>query len=313
MIWITAAVASLFAARVYGAPGSIVEDLLGAGRPTLESRMENMAYGALQRRQNTNTPLNMTQWNADTMAACMATLSTLPTASNPSGMAVCYNLPQLDTNTGSFMADLRLFQVSTPSGAFAGIPPQQIQGGVVFNGATASEVNGQPVAPRDMKNSFLVKRQASAPTLLRTYMIVGKINSDQMVPPMTMEKIEPLVMPIFTLSAKNAAGDIVTTNVSSNEATFVNGIFSREVVLSTFSMASLSVQNATAELKAGKVAFVLPGVNILIFPVGLVFTGVWTLAGVGAYAFGTYERYNYRESYRRRKALSGSKSYATRI
>jgi hypothetical protein len=120
-------------------------------------------------------------------------------------------------------------------------------------------------------------------------------------------------MPIFTLTATNAAGKTVSTNVSSNEAAFVNGIFSQEVVLSPFSLASLAVQNSTAELRAGSIAFVLPGVNILIFPIGLVITGFWTVAGVGAYAFGTYERYNYRESYRRRKAMAGSKSYAMRI
>jgi hypothetical protein len=120
-------------------------------------------------------------------------------------------------------------------------------------------------------------------------------------------------MPIFTLTAKNAAGQTVSTNVSSNEAVFVHGIFSNEVVLSSFGMAALAEQNATAAVRAGRTAFVLPGVNILIFPTGLVITSIWMVAGVAAYGYGTYERYNYRESYRRRKAMAGSKSYATRI
>jgi hypothetical protein len=186
MIWITAAVASLLATQVYGAPGSVMGDILRPGRPSLERRMEEMAYGTLERRQTPSAPLNMSQWDTDTLNACMAALSTLPAASNPSGMAVCYNLVQLDTNLGTFMADLRLFEVSTPSGAFAGIPPQQMQGGVAFHGATASEVNGNPVKARGMKADNISKRQASAPTLLRTYMIVGRINQDQMNPPMTM-------------------------------------------------------------------------------------------------------------------------------
>ncbi|KAI0467721.1 hypothetical protein F4859DRAFT_231656 [Xylaria cf. heliscus] len=314
MFLITAAVASLLATQVYGAPGGIMGDLLGSRRPSLEVRVKEAAYDILERRQtSSDSSLNMTQWDAETLAACTTTLSNLASASNPSGMAVCYNLAQLDTNKGEFMADLRLFAVSAPTGAWAGIPLQQMQGGVRFTGATASEINGQQVASRGLRNPYLSKRQSEGPTLHRTYMIVGRINQDQMVPPMTIEKIEPLIMPIFTLSATDATGQTVTTNVSSNEAAFVNGIFSKEVVSSPFNTASLAVQNITAELKAGNVAFVLPGVNLLIFPVGLVVTSFWMAVGFGIYAFGTYERYNYRESYRRRKAMAGSKSYATRI
>lgn len=126
-------------------------------------------------------------------------------------------------------------------------------------------------------------------------------------------KIEPLIMPIFTLTAKDATGKIVSTNVSSNEAAFVNGIFSKEVVSSSFNQATLAQAKIVAELEAGSVPFVLPGVNILIFPIGLVVSGFWLLVGVSAYGFGTYERYNYRESYRRRKAMAGGKAYTTRI
>ncbi|KAI1192697.1 hypothetical protein F5X97DRAFT_69051 [Nemania serpens] len=313
MVWITAAIASLLLVQVYAAPGSIARGVLRPHRPSLERRMEKAAYNLLEERQTTSTTINMTQWDMDSVAACTATLSTLSTASNPSGMAVCYNLVQLDTNEGAFLADLRLFEVSPPSGAWSGIPLQQMQGGVQFNGATASQINGQKVVSRDTKRQNLSKRQTDGPVLHQTYMIVGRINADQWIPPMTIQKIEPLIMPIFTLAAKDSTGKTISTNVSSNEAAFVHGIFSKEVVLSPFNMASLAVQNITEELKAGKVAFILPGVNLLIFPIGLVITTFWTVIGVSAYAYGTYERYNYRESYRRRKAMSGSKSFATRI
>ncbi|KAJ2977316.1 hypothetical protein NUW58_g7849 [Xylaria curta] len=307
MILITAAVASLLATQVCGAPSSIVGGLLGSSRPSLERRVEERAYELLERRQTpTATPSNMTQWDTDTLSACMTTLSTLSAASNPSGMAVCYNVVQLDTNRGEFMADLRLFAVSPPAGSWAGIPLQQMEGGLRFTGATASEINGQQLSGRDVSSHYRAKRQSEGPTLQRTYMIVGRINEDQMVPPMTIQKIEPLIMPIFTLTAKDATGKTVSTNVSSNEAAFVHGIFSKEVVLSPFNLASIAVQDITEELKAGRVAFVLPGMNLLIFPVGLVITSIWMALGVGAYAFGTYERYNYRESYRRRKAMAGS-------
>ncbi|KAI0967216.1 hypothetical protein F4678DRAFT_475426 [Xylaria arbuscula] len=314
MMWVTAAVATLLATQVYGAPRTVVREVLGPSRSTLERRMEETAYEMLDRRQNTSTTsVNMTQWDTDTVAACTKTLSTLSTASNPSGMAICYNMVQLNTDVGEFMADMRLFEVSAPTGAWEGVPLQQMQGGVAFNGATASEINGQRVTARAMGDKPLSRRQSTGPVLHRTYMIVGRINADQMVPPMTLQKIEPLVMPIFTLKALDATGRTLSTNVSSNEAAFVNGIFANEVVLSQFNQATLAVNNITAALEAGSVPFVLPGVNLLIFPIGLVVTSVWTLVGIGAYAFGTYERYNYRESHRRRKAMNEGKAYATRI
>ncbi|KAI0508857.1 hypothetical protein F5B22DRAFT_649557 [Xylaria bambusicola] len=336
MMWTTAAVMSLLAGYVYGAPSTIVvREVVGSSRVSLESRMEDAAYGMLERRQSNMTTgsVNMTQWDAETVAACTDTLSTLSAASNPSGMAVCYNLVQLDTNLGEFMADLRLFEVSAPTGNWEGIPLQQMSGGIRFSGATASEINGQKVSGRSMGNDDLPKRQNASPTLQRTYMIVGKINQDQMIPPMTMygcpislplasfvltnvairQKIEPLIMPIFTLTATDATGRTISANVSSNEAAFVNGIFSKEVVQSRFGQASLAQQKITQEMEAGSVPFVLPGVNILIFPIGLVVSGVWLLLGIGAYGYGTYERYNYRETYRRRKAMSGGKAYASRI
>ncbi|KAI5919181.1 hypothetical protein F4810DRAFT_518844 [Camillea tinctor] len=298
MVWITAAVATLLATRAHASPDGVMEGMLGSA-------------GMLEARQSPDSGLNMTAWNIDTMAACTSALSQLTTASNPSGMAICYNIPSLDTNAGTFMADLRMFQVSTPSGDFQGIAPQDISGGVQYNGATASQVS-QTVNTRDT-NDGLTKRQSVSPTLLNTYMIVGQINPDKMVQPMTLGVIEPLIMPIVTLSAKNAAGQTISTNVSSNEAAFVNGVFSNEVVMSDFALASLAVAEATQEMRNGTIAFIVPGVNILIFPVGLVVTCVWTLLGFAAYGFGTYERYGHRESYRRRTARLTAKPYSARI
>ncbi|KAI1340228.1 hypothetical protein F5Y15DRAFT_51986 [Xylariaceae sp. FL0016] len=312
MIWITAAVASLLATTAYAAPGGLSGHgvVLTSERSDLQvlrlSDAEDVA--ALAKRQSTNSTFDLAAWNTDTMAACMSALSVLSAATNPTGTAVCYNLPQLDTVAGTFMADMRLFQVSTPSGDFANIAPQDISGSVQYSGATASLIS-QTINRRDIQ-AGVISRQTTSPTLLQTYMFKGQINQDQMNQPMTLGVLEPLVMPAVTLSAKTAAGQTISTNVSSNEAAFVNGIFSNEVIMSDFSLATLAVQNVTNQLAAGNIAFVVPGVNILIFPVGLVVTSVWTVLGVSAYGFGTYQRYGYRDSYRRRKAVSTKGAYA---
>jgi hypothetical protein len=119
-------------------------------------------------------------------------------------------------------------------------------------------------------------------------------------------QLEALVMPVLTLTGVNATGQTVSTNVSSNEAAFVTGVFSKEIIMSEFALASAAVQNVTAELANGTVAFVLPGVQIMIFPVGLVVTSVWLVIGLIAYAWGTYERFSYAESFRRRSAIAGN-------
>jgi hypothetical protein len=107
-------------------------------------------------------------------------------------------------------------------------------------------------------------------------------------------------MPVLTLSATNGQGRQVSTNVSSNEAAFVTGVFSQEIVMSAFRLAELAVEDEIARMRNGTTAFVLPGVQIMIFPIGLIITSLWMVIGIGAYAMGTYNRYNFRENYKRR-------------
>ena len=109
-------------------------------------------------------------------------------------------------------------------------------------------------------------------------------------------------MPVLTLTAKTQSGQTVATNVSSNEAVFVTGVFSKEVVMSDFARASAAVDDVVAQMKNGTVAFVLPGVQLMIYPIGLIITGSWLGLGLLAYGIGTYDRIRFAESYRRRSA-----------
>lgn len=124
-------------------------------------------------------------------------------------------------------------------------------------------------------------------------------------------ELQAFVMPIVTLSGTNAQGQRVSTNVSSNEAAFVNGVFSQEIVMSPFRLAELAVEEEVARLKNGTTAFVLPGVQIMIFPIGLVITGLWTVIFCVAYGMGTYDRYHFREAYKARIARAEKAGVAT--
>lgn len=120
-------------------------------------------------------------------------------------------------------------------------------------------------------------------------------------------------MPTVTLSAVNAAGQTVNTTVSSNEAAFVTGVFSDTTVLSDSAKAQVAVDEVTRGLTNGTIAFVLPGVNLLIFPIGLIICGSWTVIGAVVIGFGFFERVQYRESYRRRSAIATKGSATRRI
>ncbi|ROT41978.1 hypothetical protein SODALDRAFT_318758 [Sodiomyces alkalinus F11] len=255
-------------------------------------------------------------WDSRTVAACMQALGRLDTASNPSGTSICYNLPMLNRTSGIFGADLRLFKVSEPSGSWVNIPPENIEVTVGFRGAAVSAVDPNrgeaQQQQQQQQQQNRVKRQDNAgqrnrtTELLQTYFFIGQIGREHMEANMTSAEIEALVMPILTLSATNPDGVTLTTNVSSNEAAFLTGVFSDEENLSDFTRADRAVANITRALENAEVAFVLPGVQILIFPIGLVIIAVWTLIGVAAYGFGTYERVQYAESFKRRQALAGN-------
>ncbi|KAK3338848.1 hypothetical protein B0H65DRAFT_432256 [Neurospora tetraspora] len=141
------------------------------------------------------------------------------------------------------------------------------------------------------------------PTLLQQYLFLGQIDKGKMTGDMTMAQLQHLLLPIVTLSATTPSGASVSTNISSNEAAFVAGVFSKEVVLSDFNRAQLAVEDEIARLKNGTTAFVLPGVQIMIFPVGLVITSVWLAVAIAAYGYGTFCRYNFAVQYQQRRAV----------
>lgn len=252
---------------------------------------------------NKDGSLNITAWNEATNTACQGALSTLIQSTNPSGACVCYNLPSLDTQTGVFEADLRLFKVSDSRGDFAGISPEEVSVGLSYVGASVMSVNESEVSSAGMVGTVASIAKRAVPQLLQTYMFVGQIDQDRMVDNMTMAAFEALVLPTLTLTGTNSSGSTVQTNVSINEASFLTGVFSGEVIQSDFGAAQSAVDEQLAGLKNGTVAFVLPGVQLMIYPVGLIITGTWLLIGSAVVGFGTYERWKYAEMYRRRQAV----------
>lgn len=145
-----------------------------------DSPLSNTTNNAITT-NNTNTAQNLAQWDTTTNTACLSALTSLRQSSNPSGTCICYNLPALDSTTGMFEADLRLFKVSASRGAWAGIAPGDIMVGLRYNGATVSEVK-----PGDMGRNASEGVGEDGVQLLQTYMFVGQIDDAKMGEDMTM-------------------------------------------------------------------------------------------------------------------------------
>ncbi|KAH7324930.1 hypothetical protein B0I35DRAFT_172329 [Stachybotrys elegans] len=254
---------------------------------------------------NPDSTFSVEEWNEITDEACIKALGRLVQSTNPSGLCICYNLPSLNANTGEFSADLRMYRVSEPRAGFAGVAPENVQVDVFYTGAAVKQSEQIDITGivGDMPN--LTKRQEmnSSPVPVRVFLLSGQVNPDKWSPELSMAETEALLLPVFTLTGTTPAGTQVQTNVSINEASFLTGVFADEVVMSDFASAEASIVQQREQLRNGEIAFVLPGVQILIFPVGLIITSIWLVLGLIAYGIGTFERINYAHMYKQRKSL----------
>lgn len=132
--------------------------------------------------------INLKQWEADTKQACMDSLSNLNgQASNPSGIAVCYNLPFLDNTTGVFQAELRMYNVSAPIDPWVGVTAADVSMTLSYLGATVQNMPGNftkrdltwPPVRREISDGLLIERQnVNTMTEMKVLMYVGRINSN---------------------------------------------------------------------------------------------------------------------------------------
>jgi hypothetical protein len=198
MLWQRTLVASFLAIGAQAGIGDLImEGLTRRNSPGVERRLEEMAKanvrarGYLEARQSQglggDTPLNadgsldMAAWNDAANTACRDALRGLQLASNPSGACVCYNLPLLNNSTGTFEADLRLYQLSQPTGAFEGIPQDRIEVELSYNGASVSEVTQQAATRVKVRQD-----NGGDLPLLQSYLFIGQIDNDRMSDGVTM-------------------------------------------------------------------------------------------------------------------------------
>lgn len=259
---------------------------------------------------------DLNAWETQTQQACDNALTALNgPASNPSGMAVCYNLPFLDNTTGVFEAELRMYNLSAPIDPWVGITSADVSLTLSYLGATVQAMNTTifkrdstlswpPIRVRDADGELvdLLERQESGSSVavpsnqLKILRYVGKINSNLMGSAMTQATLQPLLIPSIVLTATSPkTNQEVTTTLSSTEASFVSGVFAQASTTNTTSPAAQASASAAAATP-----FVLPGTKLAFFPTGLVITCAWTGGLFLAVGLGTVGRIQFREQYRRR-------------
>ena len=127
--------------------------------------------------------------------ACMNALVIMDgQASNPSGMAVCYNMVSYDNSTGAFQADLKLYKISDGSGDWAMVQQQGMNVEVTYPNATAAYAKGNAMLKRgssslswpripDSKRRRELMGRATSPQMMSDLKFVGKVNNSTMNQP----------------------------------------------------------------------------------------------------------------------------------
>lgn len=140
---------------------------------------------------------DLAKWEEQTKAACQNALKGLNgQASNPSGIAVCYNLPFLDNQTGIFQAELRMYNVSAPINPWTGVTAGDVSMTLSYLGATVQNMNGTfakreeqlfwpPIKEREVDGMLVERQDNGGPSELKVLMYVGKVNSNLMGSAMT--------------------------------------------------------------------------------------------------------------------------------
>ncbi|QSZ30342.1 hypothetical protein DSL72_004864 [Monilinia vaccinii-corymbosi] len=255
--------------------------------------------------------MSMSDWNTRTDAACTQALDLLDDqAISQSGLAVCYNLPYVDNSTGVFNAELRLYNVSAPTGEFANIPSQDVQVGLTYAEATVSAVDMSSLMSRSEGTSLISwprameKRQSiNTPgrrlNLVKSYAFVGQMNKEYIGMKLDSSTMEELLTPSVVLTGKDVSGGTVNTTLNTNQASFVSGVFSKQAAGVTRTTAQPPIQTLVV---ASDAPFVVPGLNILIFPIGGIITGVWAILFIATLSYGTIGRIQFRDQFREKTA-----------
>jgi hypothetical protein len=135
-------------------------------------------------------------WNNEAGQKCAEAVAKLGgKASNPSGLAACYNIPYLDDAKGTFEAEVRIFNVSAPTGDFVSLAQGSMMLNLEYANASLTSGTSFPVRKRQAaaassSSSASATPSAQAGVWMATQIMVQKylaqINPEAFTPGMNM-------------------------------------------------------------------------------------------------------------------------------
>ncbi|KAI1918140.1 hypothetical protein LOZ58_005599 [Ophidiomyces ophidiicola] len=242
-------------------------------------------------------PVNEQQFNETATAACVTALGRVRRAINPSGLAACYNIPFFNATTGTFAADIRLYQVSPPSGGFAGVPTSQYTLEMIIPSATVS-------SPNRLQSN--VPTGPNSPMLLQDFRHIGRLDQLLQIEKLSLQDLRIILLPNITITTRSASNDSVSTALSSDTLSYVTGFLMNQ----DQSPNNITFPDAAAQLPAIMAAatkFVIPGVSLGIFPIGAIVTCIWSGLLILTVGLGTLQRMQFREHFRGRVRMDAAR------
>ncbi|WEW57117.1 hypothetical protein PRK78_002577 [Emydomyces testavorans] len=252
--------------------------------------------------QQSGTPrpsssLNEQQFNQTATAACLNALGRVRSVVNPAGMAACYNIPFFNSTTGTFAADIRLYQVSPPSEGFAGIPTSQYTVEMIIPAATVS-------SPKRLASNK--STGPNSPMLLQDFRHIGQLDRLLQTDKLSTQDLRILLIPNITITARTPSNGSVSTALSSDTLSYVSGfLMNDDRSPNNITFPDAAVQAPSIIAAATK--FVIPGTSLGIYPVGLIVACVWTGLFFLIVGLGTLRRIQFREHFRGRVQMDAAR------
>lgn len=278
-------------------------DIMARSLISYESDLERRSPQSLSNGGDLTLASPDVESNNNTLQACTTALGNLTNIANSAGFAACYNILDWHANMGGmFQADLRLFQVSQPTGDFANVSMNAIGVELSYPNSTQYSV---------LMNSRRTKRslqtRQTGPVQIQQFSIVGNFKMSLNLNKLNTTELMSLLIPQIQLHATSLNGTTTTSDITSPDiAYFVVGQFQGQATPQIAAEASnpLMAQEAITVSKG----FVMPGTHLGIFPTGLIVTSAWTFLFFLAFALGTWGRIRHRDIYRKRMAVTAGKS-----
>lgn len=261
------------------------------------SDRDDLSYRNIQSRQAAGgSEINHTEGDNAVDQACLAAIAGIEDFDSESGLGGCYSILSLNRTSGIYQAELRMYKIAAPSGAFAGLTADKM----LVNLKPSSFTSNTPLTM--VANSTGAVLGANYTKTLEGYW-------EGQIEPLDYSKLSEsdfmaLLFPDFELEALQPNTQVpvsVHLNTSST-VYYVKG----DLEAPSQQQAITAAKPASALAAVAKASiFVLPGTTLGIFPIGLIVTASWALLFILTFGLGTIGRMRYRSLYRSRLVALG--------